>query len=137
MFAHVDVRDYGAKGDGVTDDSAAFEAADDAANGRDVLVPAGTYFLGESVSFKSKVRFVGTVTMPPDKHLILEQNFTLPNYIDAFGDDEEAFRKAFQAMLNGPNLVELDMEGIKIDVRAPIDLAAAVPDRDTPSRSAG
>ncbi|MEQ9259958.1 MAG: right-handed parallel beta-helix repeat-containing protein, partial [Roseovarius sp.] len=83
---------------------------------------------GDSVTFQSKVRFEGTVNMPVDKHLILEQNFTLPDYIDAFGDAELAFRKAFQAMLKGPNLIELDMEGIKIDLREPIDLQAAVPD---------
>jgi hypothetical protein len=34
MMDWVDVRDFGAAGDGVTDDSAAFEAADDAAAGR-------------------------------------------------------------------------------------------------------
>jgi hypothetical protein len=46
MLNWVDVRDFGAKGDGVTDDSAAFEAADSAADGRRVLVSAGEYFLG-------------------------------------------------------------------------------------------
>ena len=38
----VDVRDYGAIGDGVTDDSAAFEAADQAADGENgFVIPAG------------------------------------------------------------------------------------------------
>ncbi|TMV66847.1 right-handed parallel beta-helix repeat-containing protein, partial [Thioclava sp. BHET1] len=57
----VDVRDYGAKGDGVTDDSAAFEAADAAAAGRAVLVSAGRYYLADSVTFEAPVRFEGTV----------------------------------------------------------------------------
>ena len=39
----VDVRDFGALGNGTTDDSAAFAAADAAAGGRTVLVSAGTY----------------------------------------------------------------------------------------------
>ena len=46
VIATVDVRDFGAIGDGVTDDHAAFEAADTAAQGREMIVPAGTYFLG-------------------------------------------------------------------------------------------
>jgi hypothetical protein len=38
MIDLVDVRDYGAKGDGSTNDSAAFQAADAAADGRTILV---------------------------------------------------------------------------------------------------
>ena len=63
MLGIVDVRDYGAIGDGVTDDSAAFEWGDSDAEDREVLVTAGTYFLGGSVTFQSQVRFEGTVTM--------------------------------------------------------------------------
>jgi hypothetical protein len=128
MLGVVDVRDFGAVGNGTTDDHAAFEAADAAANGRDVLVSEGTYFLGDSVTMESKCRFLGTVTMPDNKYLTLEQNFNLPDYIDAFGSGELAFRKAFQSMMKGPSHVELDMAGCKVDLREPIDLQAAVPD---------
>ena len=41
MFNWVDVRDYGAVGDGVTDDRPAFDAADTAANGKTVVVSPG------------------------------------------------------------------------------------------------
>lgn len=61
MMDWVDVRDYGAIGDGVTDDRPAFEAADMAAAGRDVLGPAGTSYLGDHVSLLNRVRFEGTV----------------------------------------------------------------------------
>ncbi|MEQ8293115.1 MAG: glycosyl hydrolase family 28-related protein [Roseovarius sp.] len=128
MIGVVDVRDYGAVGDGVTDDHAAFEAADDAADGRDVLVPEGTYYLGDSVTLQARARFDGTVTMPADKVLTLMQNFDLPGYIDAFGDEEVAFRKAFQSLISTPHHVELDMKGLKIDLREPVDMKAAVPD---------
>ncbi len=128
MLGVVDVRDYGAVGDGTTDNHAAFEAADADADGRDVLVPEGVYFLGDSVTMDSRMRFIGTVTMPDDKYLTLEQNFNLPDYIDAFGDGALAFRKAFQSMYKGPSHVELDMAGCKVDVREPIDMQAAVPD---------
>lgn len=125
----VDVRDYGAVGDGTTDDSAAFEAADVAADGRRVLVSAGTYFLGSDVTIDSRIEFEGTVTMPTDRMLVLTKEFDLPTYIDAFGDEELAFKKAFQALLNNADHDSLDMGGRNVRVTAPIDLQAAVPNR--------
>ncbi len=127
MLNMVDVRDYGAIGDGVTDDSAAFEAADVAASGRTVLISDGTFYLGNSVSFNSQVDFQGTVSMPDDKMLLLLKNYDLPTYVDAFGNEELAFRKAFQALINNVDHESLDMGGLKITVTGPIDMAAAVP----------
>ena len=126
MMDWVDVRDYGARGDGVTDDSAAFEAADAAALGRQVLVPAGIYRLANHVTFENVVRFEGRVTMPDDKRLILQKNFCLPSYIDAFRDEVLAFRKAFQALLNFSDHESLDLGGRRIEVTAPIDMQAAL-----------
>lgn len=129
MLSLVDVRDYGAVGDGITDNTAAFEAADDAAAGRDVLVPAGEYHLADSVTFNSVVQFEGTVTMPTDKMLLLTKGFDLPNYISAFGNEELAFKKAVQALLNNSDHESLDMGGRKIKVTEPIDMQAAVPNK--------
>ncbi len=129
MLGFVDVRDFGALGDGVTDDSAAFEAADAAAAGLVVKVPAGSYFLGDSVTFENRVEFEGTVTMPDDKILSLTKNFDLPAYIDAFGDEVLAFKKAFQALLNNSDHESLDMGGRRISVFEPIDMQAAVANR--------
>ena len=131
MLSQVDVRDYGAIGDGVTDDTAAFEAANNAANGRTVLIPSGRYLLAGDVTFDAPTKFEGTVTMPSDATLLLRKNYDLPNYIDAFGNEELAFRKAFQALLNNSDHESLDMGGRKVYLTGPVDMQAAVPDRTT------
>lgn len=129
MLSLVDVRDYGAIGDGTTDNAVAFEAADVAAGGRRVLVPEGVYHLGNSVTFNSPVKFEGTVTMATDRMLVLTKGLDLPNYIAAFGNEELAFKKAFQALLNNGDHDSLDLGGRRITISAPIDMQAAVPNR--------
>jgi len=131
LISLVDVRDFGAIGDGVVDDSAAFEAADQAANGRRVFVPDGTYLLAQNTSIASEMDFEGTVTMPDDKMLLLTKNFDLPTYINAFGNEMLAFKKAFQALLNNSDHESLDLGGRKISVSEPIDMAAAVPNKQS------
>jgi hypothetical protein len=53
----VSVKDFGAVGDGVTDDAAAFAAAIAAA--KNVYVPAGTYEIGSNISITTPVRIYG------------------------------------------------------------------------------
>jgi Pectate lyase superfamily protein len=125
MMDWVDVRDFGAIGDGVSDSTAAFLAANAAAAGRGILVPEGSYVLSDNVTFEYPARFSGTVAMPDDKYLILRRNFDLPTYAAAFGDEELAFRKAFQALLEFSDHESLDLGGRRIEVTAPIDMAAA------------
>ncbi len=128
----VDVRDFGARGDGVTDDSAAFVAADAAANGRRrVLVPEGIFYLAEHVTMVSETRFEGTVSMPDDKRLSLTRNFNLNAYYDAFGDEVLAFKKAVQTYFNFSDHDILDLCGRSISVSEPIDIHAAVGNKDT------
>jgi hypothetical protein len=129
LLPYVDVRDYGAIGDGVTDDSDAFDAASAAANGRTILVPAGTFRLNQDVAFEDLAKFEGTVTMPDDKILLLRKNFDLPAYIEAFGNEELAFKKAFQALLNSSDHDSLDMGGRRVAITSQIDMQAAVPNR--------
>lgn len=133
MMDWVDVRDYGAKGDGVTDDSAAVEAADaDAlATGRTVLFSKGVYNLANDVQMDAPVRFEGTVTMPVDKRLAITRGFNLPTYAAAFGSEELGFKKAFQAFLNFTDHESLDLGGRRIEVTAPIDMQAAVNNKTT------
>ncbi len=129
----VDVRDFGAKGDGVTDDAAAVEAADAAAaaSGRSVVFSKGVYFLNADVTLDALARFEGTVTMPVDKRLAMTRGFNLPTYAAAFGSEELGFKKAFQAMLNFTDHESLDLGGRRIEVTAPIDMQAAVNNKTT------
>jgi hypothetical protein len=127
----VDVRDYGAIGDGVADDAPAFEAADADAAGRTVLVSAGTYFLGDHVTFESHVRFEGKVTMADATRLSLTGDFNLPTYIDAFGDEGLALKKAFQALFNFSDHDSLDLGGRRVLLSEPLDVHAAVGNVDT------
>ncbi len=131
LISYVDVRDFGAVGDGVTDDSDAFDAASAAANGRSILVPSGTFRLNKDVAFEELAKFEGTISMPTDKVLLLRKSFDLPTYIEAFGDEELAFKKAFQALLNSSDHESLDLGGRRVAVTAPIDMQAAVPNRTT------
>ena len=129
LVPYVDVRDYGAIGDGTTDDSDAFDAAIAAANGRTILVPEGVFRLESDMAFEEQVKFQGRLSMPADKILLLRKSYDLPAYIEALKDEELAFRKAFQALLNSSDHESLDMGGRRIAVTEPIDMQAAVPNR--------
>lgn len=131
MIDAVDVRDFGAIGDGVADDRIAFAAADIAADGRTVIIPEGTFRIGSSLTMQSKVRFEGTVTMPASARLVLIRNFDLPTYADAFGDEVLGFRKGFQALMNFADHESFDLGGRQIDLNAPIDMQDALNDSDT------
>lgn len=125
MMNIVDVRDYGAIGDGITDDHAAFVAADQAANGRKIFVPGGTYFIGSSLTLNEEMEFEGKLEMDAGSILSLTKDFDLPKYIDAFGGDEElAFRKAFQALLNNADHETLDLGGRRVTITEPLDMQA-------------
>lgn len=127
MISLVDVTDYGAVGDGATDNAAAFEAANAAANGREVFVPAGVFLLNSDVTLDTPVKFEGRVTMPDTAVLQLRRNFCLPTYIEAFENEELAFKKAFQALLNNSDHETLDLGGRKVNVTGPLDMQSAVP----------
>ncbi|MEQ9694366.1 glycosyl hydrolase family 28-related protein [Shimia sp. SDUM112013] len=131
MMNWVDVRDFGAVGDGVADDAPAFAAANAAADGREVLVPEGLFHLASSVTMDVPVRFQGTVTMPENRYLTLNKNFDLPAYIAAFGNEELGFKKAFQSLLNNADHESLDLGGRRITVTEPIDLQAVVATKDS------
>jgi len=131
MMDWVDVRDFGAIGDGTTDSLAAFEAADAAANGRDLLIPGGSYRINGDLTLENRTRFEGTLVMNDDERLVLRANYNFNQYFDAFGDEVLAFKKAFQALLNFTDHESLDLCGRRIEVDGPIDLQAAVQNKTT------
>ncbi|TMV94948.1 right-handed parallel beta-helix repeat-containing protein [Thioclava sp. BHET1] len=131
MLEWVDVRDFGAIGDGVTDDRAAFVAADQAADGRTIMVSEGHYRIGSSLSLKAPVRFVGTLTMPVAASLALLASFDFPTYADAFGDEEAGFKKALQALFGYTDHNVLDLRGRRVEITAPIRISEIAPDLST------
>lgn len=131
MMDIVDVRDYGAIGDGIADDTLAFEAADAAANGRTILVPEGIFHLSQPVTLSAHVRFEGTVVMPDTARLTLKQDFDYATYVDAFGNEVLALKKALQVLLNYSDHDSLDLNGRIIELSEPLDVHAAVGNRDS------
>ncbi|MBZ4021396.1 hypothetical protein CKO11_02825 [Rhodobacter sp. TJ_12] len=128
MMDWVDVRDFGAVGDGLTNDRAAFAAADAAAQGRAILVPEGRYYIGSSILINAPVRFTGTLVMPVAARLALAGSFDFPTYAQAFGDEELALKKGLQALLGYTDHNSFDLCGRRIELSAPIDVAAICPD---------
>ena len=122
LSTHIDVRDYGALGDGTTDGSAAFIAANAASLGRKILVLSGSYFIGRSLTLYAPVSFEGTLKMKGGSVLSLTKQFDLPTYIRAFGEEELGFVKAFQSLLSDSDYESLDMAGRRVTINGPLDM---------------
>ncbi len=120
----VDVRDYGALGDGTSNDAPAFLAADIDAQGREILVPSGVFRLTSDVTINSRIRFEGTMSLPSNRRLVLTRNYDLNTYSQAFGTELEGFRRMVQALFYFTDYVTLDLSGRRVDLTAPIDVAA-------------
>ncbi|MBF9058133.1 right-handed parallel beta-helix repeat-containing protein [Rhodobacterales bacterium HKCCSP123] len=131
MMDWVDVTDFGAVGDGVTDDRAAFVAADAAAAGREVMVPSGTYFIASSLTMENPVRFEGKLVKPDGARLALNENFDLKGYSEAFGDDVIGLKKGLQQLFNQSDHDAFDLCGRRVILEAPIDVQAVVGNKNT------
>jgi len=127
MMDWVDVRDFGALGDGVTDDRATFVAADAAAAGGEILVPDGVYFIGSDLTLAAPVRFKGTLSMPPAARLALSGRFDFPIYADAFGSETEGLKRALQALFGFTDHTVLDLCGRRVDITEPMILHEICP----------
>lgn len=134
LLGVVDVRDFGAVGNGVADDRPAFLAAIAAAGARRLLVPEGTYVINGDLSITTPVEFRGNVTMPDAAVLILHRNFDFPTYAAAFGNDEQGFRKGVQALFHSNQHVSFDLMGRRILLSGPVDVFALAGFDNTSSR---
>lgn len=123
MFDWVDVRDYGAVGNGVTDDRAAFDAADAAAAGKTVVVSPGVYYIASHLTFENPVQFEGTIVMPDSQRLACTRNYNLDTYAAAFGSELAGFKKALQVLFYFTDHVTLDLNGRRVELTAPINVA--------------
>ncbi len=123
----VDVRDFGAVGDGVTNDRAAFIAADQAANGGGIVVPEGTFFISGDIGIEAPIRFKGTIRTPTATRVSFMQSFDFPTYAAAFGDETLGLKKALQALFGYTDHVSLDLCGRRVDLTEPLDIAALAP----------
>lgn len=124
----VDVRDYGAVGNGIADDRAAFLAADAASRGGGILVPEGNFRIGSSLSIAAPIRFMGKLTAPANARIAFLRSFDFPTYADAFGSETLGLKKAIQALFGFSDHVRLDLCGRRVDLTEPIVVSDVVPD---------
>ena len=74
--------------------------------------------------------FQGTLAMPDDAPLVLTNAYEYQNYVDAFGSEELALKKAIQALFNNSEYDSLDLGGKSVALSAPLDVHASVANRD-------
>ena len=87
LLGVVDVLDYGAKGDGSTDDHAAFLRPSRRRARAACWCPKGTFRVTSDLTIPGPVTFRGTLDMPDSALLILHDDFTLPAYEAALGNE--------------------------------------------------
>lgn len=91
---YVNVKDYGAKGDGIADDTNAFVTA--ITKGVEVFVPAGTYLLTSTLNIEKRLLGSGSDTI-----LSFNGNSTLETCINLNGQIEQCSLKAVDLDANG------------------------------------
>ena len=127
----VDVRDFGAKGDGTTNDRAAFLAADRAANGGSIVVPEGDFFISGDIGINAPIRFKGRLVTPATTRVALLSSFNFPTYADAFKDETVGLRKALQALFGFTDHVALDLCGRRVNLTGPLSVSDYAPGLDS------
>jgi hypothetical protein len=67
--------------------------------------------------------FEGTLKMSESSELSFTKQFDLATYIQAFGDEETGFSKAFQLLLSGSDHESLDLGGWRVSITKPLDMS--------------
>ncbi|MEL6582294.1 MAG: glycosyl hydrolase family 28-related protein [Pseudomonadota bacterium] len=127
LISRVDVRDFGALGDGVTDDTIAFVTADAhaAALGKELLISDGEYYIASDLTLDARCQFEGMIAHSSPAIIAFTRSYNLNTYIDAFKDEQEALTRALGALFNYTDHESLDLCGRRIGLTAPIDVHAA------------
>lgn len=83
LSVYITPRMFGAKGDGVTDDTAAFQSMISYAvsNGMPIYIPAGTYLITETLSLPSRTTITGCGWYTAKRSCILFNNDTDPLFL--------------------------------------------------------
>lgn len=91
---YLNIIDYGAKGDGITDDAAAIQSAINLTpSGSSLFFPPGTYLLGSNITWKSNVKYFS------DGAFLDGDNKTNSTYIESSGTN---------IVLSGLNFIRFD-----------------------------
>lgn len=126
MMDWVDVRDFGASGDGITDDFAAVNAAALVARDtrRTLLVSSGVYRIASHLTIEAPVRFEGYFVMDDATRLQMSRSFDLPTYDAALNGEDAGLRKGLQALFHYSDHDTFDLKGRRVRLQAPVDLSA-------------
>ncbi len=120
----VDIRDFGAIGNGKHDCHEAFVRADAEADGRAIFIPKGSYFVGSTLTLKSPIRAYGRMTCDEDTPIMLSDCYNLETYMNVFKELGFSFRKALQALYRFKEHFALDLCGRTIPLHEPVDVGA-------------
>lgn len=96
--AAVNVKDFGAKGDGVTDDTAAIQAALDAGAGNKVIIPKGVYLLTSGLDVPNRTQVTGDG--PINSYLIYKVSTTTANSAFNFDNNDNIHLSDFTIFCN-------------------------------------